>query len=168
MALKETKIDEAVFNPFTSLMKDWALVCVKSGDKINTLTIGWGGFGVLWQKYVATIYIRPCRYSKKLIDEADCFSITFLPEQYRDVLLYCGRASGRDEDKIKGSGLTLDFKDGVPYFREGSRVFFAKKIYSDVFREENFADGSLAKRIYPEKDFHSLYLAEITSILEDR
>lgn len=166
MALKQVKTEDIVFNPFTSLMKEWALVTVRSGERINTLTIGWGGFGVLWQRYIATIYIRPCRYSKELLDNADSFSITFLPDTYRDALLYCGKVSGRDEDKIKGCGLTLDYRDGVPYFKEGKRVFFAKKIYSDVFREENFADSSISDSIYPEKDYHTMYLAEITAILE--
>lgn len=162
---REGKIEDLYLNPFTSLMKDWALVTVESEGEVNTLTIGWGGFGVLWQKYVATIYIRPCRYSKGLIDKADKFSITFLPDGYRDTLLYCGRASGRDENKIEKSGLTLDYKNGVPYFKEGKLVLVAKKIYSDEFKTEGFEDISISDKIYPEKDYHAFYIAEIENIL---
>lgn len=164
MSLEEIKIENIEINPFTSLMKDWALVTVKSGDIVNTLTIGWGGFGVLWQKYVATIYIRPCRYSRELLDKADSFSITFLPEDYRKTLLYLGQVSGKDENKIEKSGLTLAYKDGVPYFEEGKLVFIARKIYQDTFKKENFIDHSIAEKIYPEEDFHYFYLAQIESV----
>lgn len=166
MALQEIKIEEVQMNPFASLMKEWALVTVKQGDKINTLTIGWGGFGVLWQKYVATIYIRPCRYSKELLDRADGFSITFLPEKYRKTLMYLGTASGREEDKIAKSGLTLEFEDGIPYFKEGKLVYITRKIYEDAFHEEQFTDKSIAQKIYPQKDFHAFYLAEIIKVVK--
>lgn len=163
--MKKGNVNDFNLNPFNSLFKDWALVTVESEGKVNTLTIGWGGFGVLWQKNVATIYIRPNRYSKGLIDKADKFSITFLPDGYRNTLLYCGQASGRDEDKIAKSGLTLEYEDGVPYFSEGKLVIVAKKIYSDAFRYEGFEDKSLSDKIYPEKDYHAIYIAEIEQIL---
>ena len=37
--------------------KDWMLVC--AGD--NAMTASWGGMGVLWNKPVAFVFIRPQR-----------------------------------------------------------------------------------------------------------
>ena len=36
------------------------------GDKVNIITASWGGVGVLWNKRVADIFIRPQRYTKNL------------------------------------------------------------------------------------------------------
>lgn len=84
------------------------------------------------------------------------------------MLLYCGRVSGRDEDKIKGSGLTLEYENGVPYFKEGALSLIVKKIYSDQFKTEGFQDITLSEKIYPEKDYHAIYIAEIEQVLRQQ
>ena len=64
------------------------------------MTISWGGVGVLWGKNVVYVFVRDSRYTKELIDVGDFFSLTFVSDQYRDALNYCGSPSGRNEDKI--------------------------------------------------------------------
>ena len=59
----------------------------------------------MWGKNVAFVVIRPTRYTKEFVDAADTFSLAFLDESYRKTLNYFGTVSGRDEDKIKASGL---------------------------------------------------------------
>ena len=61
----------------------------------------------MWGKPVATAYIRPQRHTKTFLDREDYFTLSFLPEQYRKELSYCGSVSGRDEDKIAHCGFTL-------------------------------------------------------------
>lgn len=61
-------IDTMEFNPFESFGKDWALVSAGSRQKANTMTVSWGGVGVLWGKNVAFIFVRDSRYTKELID----------------------------------------------------------------------------------------------------
>ena len=53
----EITVSDLSFNPFTRLNKDWALVTVTDPDtgKVNTMTVSWGGVGVLWKKNVVTI-----------------------------------------------------------------------------------------------------------------
>ena len=55
-------------NTFTQIGKDFMLITAKKGDKINTMTASWGGLGVLWNKNVAYIVVRPQRYTKEFID----------------------------------------------------------------------------------------------------
>lgn len=105
-------MDVLEFNPFTKIGKDWALVTAGTKEKANPMTVSWGGVGVLWGKNVAFIFIRDSRYTKELLDENEFFSLTFLSEQYRDALNYCGSHSGRNEDKFKGAGLTPAFRHG--------------------------------------------------------
>ena len=39
---------------------------IKKGDKVNIMTASWEGVGVLWNKRVADIFIKPQRYTKNL------------------------------------------------------------------------------------------------------
>lgn len=120
-------MDVLEFNPFTKIGKDWALVTAGTKEKANPMTVSWGGVGVLWGKNVAFIFIRDSRYTKELLDENEFFSLTFLSEQYRDALNYCGSHSGRNEDKFKGAGLTPAFRHGIPYVDEGNFVLICEK-----------------------------------------
>ena len=40
--------DLVEFNPFTKIGKEWALVTAGSREKANTMTVSWGGVGVLF------------------------------------------------------------------------------------------------------------------------
>ena len=51
-------IDQLEFNPFEKIGTEWALVSAGSKQKANTMTISWGGVGVLWGKNVAFLFIR--------------------------------------------------------------------------------------------------------------
>ena len=82
------------YNIFNLIGKDWMLITAGTGQEINTMTASFGGFGVLFFKNVAHIYVRPERYTYEFIEKSDTFSLTFFDEQYKDVLRYCGKASG--------------------------------------------------------------------------
>lgn len=104
-------------DPF-SLFADGGLTVVEANGQIDPMSIGWGSLGILWNKIVATVYIHATRYSKILFDRADRFSICFFDEPYASpTIRYCGSVSLRDEDKVKGSGLSLIYLDGVPVLR---------------------------------------------------
>ena len=81
--------DMMEFDPFTKIGKEWALLTAGSKDKANTMTISWGGVGILWGKNVAFVFVRDSRYTKELIDKNEFFSLSFLSEKYRAALNYC-------------------------------------------------------------------------------
>jgi flavin reductase (DIM6/NTAB) family NADH-FMN oxidoreductase RutF len=99
------------------------------------------------------------------VDAAQRLSICTLPESMRDKLNYLGTVSGRDEDKIKKAGLTVLHENGVPYFAEATRVFICRKMYAKPFDGAAFVDTALRDAVYPEKDYHTLYTAEVEKIL---
>ena len=43
--------------------KKWALLTAGKEDSFNTMTISWGGLGTIWNKPVATVYVRSLGYS---------------------------------------------------------------------------------------------------------
>lgn len=158
--------DMIEFDPFTKIGKEWALLTAGSKDKANTMTISWGGVGVLWGKNVAFVFVRDSRYTKELIDKNEFFSLSFLSEKYRDALNYCGSHSGRDEeDKISAAGLTLTSRHSIPFIDEGNMVLLCEKMSATRLTEDSFLMPEIAKKWYTDHDMHTMYIAEIIDIL---
>ncbi len=152
-------------NPFQLIGKDWMLVTAGNSEKVNTMTASWGGLGVMYGKNVAFVVIRPQRYTKEFVDREDTFSLSFFDKEYRKVLNYLGTVSGRDEDKISKSGLTVVDFEGTPYFDEANLVLICKKLFRQPLNTDNLLDEKLVNTWYPNKDYHTLYIAEVTKIL---
>lgn len=163
--MKEIKAEELQKNPFSMIGKEWMLVTAEKDGRVNMMTASWGGVGVMWGKNVAFIVIRPQRFTKGLVDAAETLSLSFLSEEYRDVLNYAGTASGRDEDKVKKSGLTVSHEGDAPYFDQAQTVLFCRKLYRQNLDPAGFYDGGLDQKWYPGKDYHTLYIAEIEKVL---
>ena len=132
---REITPKEYAGSPFSEIGAGWMLITAGNREKCNTMTASWGGMGVLWGKNVVFAFIRESRYTKEFADREERLSLTFPPEQYRKAMQYLGTVSGRDEDKIAKSGLTLAFDGDTPYFEEGERVFICRKIRSVSLRE---------------------------------
>ena len=164
-SFKQIKPEELNKSPFQLIGTDWMLITAEKDNKVNTMTASWGGLGVMWNKNVAYIAIRPHRYTKQFVDNSDTFSLTFFNEKFRDQLGYLGTVSGRDEDKITNSGLTIVHTDNTPYFEEANYVLICKKLYAQDFNSESFISKETEKESYPEKDYHTFYIAEVTKIL---
>ena len=47
------------------------LITAGTKEKCNTMTASWGGLGVLWGGPVATVYIRPQRYTMEFVEGSD-------------------------------------------------------------------------------------------------
>jgi len=157
--------DELQENAFSLIGKEWLLITAKNGDKANTMTAAWGGIGILWGKPVAYIFIRPQRYTKEFVDASEHLSLSFLGDGYRQELGYLGKVSGRDEDKIAKSGLTLAEVDGIPCFEEARLVLLGRKLYRQELKPECFVDREQIPKWYQEKDYHTMYVMEIEKVL---
>lgn len=162
---KEIKPKEFNYSPFKLIGEDWMLITAEKDGKVNTMTASWGGLGVMWNKNVAYIVIRPQRYTKEFVDSADSFSLTFFDDSFREILSYLGTKSGRDEDKIKKSNLTVVHDNNIPYFEEASIAIFCKKLFAQEYKPESFIDLEINKKCYPNSDHHTLYIGEVTKIL---
>ena len=56
-------------NVFSLIGSDWLLVTGGDREKFNSMTVSWGGMGVLWNKNVAFIFIRRTRYTLEFIEK---------------------------------------------------------------------------------------------------
>ena len=165
MSFKEWKPEELQKNPFTMIGKEWMLVTARKDEKIKTMTASWGGVGVMWGKNVAFVVIRPQRYTKEFIDASETFSLSVLDESFRKTYSYLGSVSGRDEDKIARSGLTVADAETTPYFEEANTVLICRKLYAQEYRPDCFLDEQPDLKWYPNKDYHTMYIAEIEKVL---
>ena len=120
----------------------------------------------MWGKNVAYVVIRPQRYTKEFIDASATLSLSVLPEEYRRTLSYLGTVSGRDEDKIAKAELTVKYDGETPYFDESNLVFICEKLFAQPYDPNSFIDKTLIEKNYPNEDYHTLYICEITKVLE--
>lgn len=164
------KIDIKDFIPDSFGLKNkWMLVTASKPDgTVNTMTASWGGYGVMWNKEVVFVVIRPQRYTREFVEGTESFSLTFFDKKHLKDLSYLGKVSGRDEDKISKAGLNIAFDKNIPYFMEAETAIFVKKLFVQRIQEDAFLEKDIIDRWYPEKDFHYLYIAEVTNILKKK
>ena len=163
---REISPEELSESTFKLIGKDWMLITIKDDQKesgANAMTASWGGLGVLWNTPVATVYIRPQRYSYSLAENCDELSLCFPDEHFRKALGYCGTKSGRNEDKIKACGLATEEIDGVPVISDSRVIMLCKKLYADDLKESSFIDKEHLSHY--DGDFHRFYILEIKKIL---
>jgi flavin reductase (DIM6/NTAB) family NADH-FMN oxidoreductase RutF len=162
---KEIRPEQVADNAFKLIGKDWMLVTAATKELFNTMTAAWGGLGILWEKQICFSAIRPTRYTYEFMEKSDIYTLSFLEEQFRDILTYCGTKSGRDVNKVAETGLTPAFSHGSVYFAEARLVLVCRKIYYQDIQPDHFLDSQIAG-FYPLKDYHRLYVGEITACLE--
>lgn len=161
---KEISCEEVQGNVFTKIGKEWMLISAGSEGNVNAMTASWGGMGVLWNKNVVYIFVRPQRHTKTLIDAYDHFAISFYAEDKRAMLAYMGKASGKEEDKIAHEQLHV-IQDHAPYFEEAKEVLICRKLFAQELDPESFIDKQIDHTCYPQKDYHILYVGEIEKVL---
>ncbi|MDH4162223.1 MAG: flavin reductase [Nitrospirota bacterium] len=164
MAFTEIKTSELKDNPFTLIGSDWMLITAGSLENFNTMTASWGGLGVLWERKVSYIFIRPNRYTYEFVERSPLFSLSFFEESQRKTLQYCGTHSGRNTDKVKEAGLTPVHDGGLVYFSEARLVLGCRKVYFQDVDPGKFLDPAI-NSMYPQKDYHRMYVGEIVKCL---
>lgn len=149
-------------------LKTGALLMTKDGEKVNAMSIGWGCIGIEWNKPVFVIYVRESRYSKELLDANPNFTISVpMGGDVKQIIKVCGTKSGRDVDKVRELGLTLEEPsvNGVPGVKElpltvECRVVFRKQ------QEPDTIDPAIMQGHYSgalEGNFHTAYYGEIVA-----
>ncbi len=158
----ELPVNQVKGNVFDMLNDEWMLITSGTIESYNTMTASWGSFGILWNKPIAIIFIRPHRYTFEFVENNQIFTLSFFGKEHRDILNFCGQHSGRKVDKVKETGLVpYILPSGAITFEQARLIFECKKLYADNLKSENFIDKQIIPRLYPDKDFHKMYIGEI-------
>lgn len=154
-----------------------ALVTAKADGQVNPMTIGWGTLGVQWGKPIFIVFVRQSRHTKTLLDKNGEFTIN-VPLKGTDrkaALGFCGSKSGRDVDKIKELGLTLEEpeKISVPGIKEFPITLECRVVYKQD-QDLRALDEDKCLRYYApgtanDGDYHTAYYGEVLAayIIED-
>jgi flavin reductase (DIM6/NTAB) family NADH-FMN oxidoreductase RutF len=147
--------------------RQWLVLTCGDFDSgmFNSMTVGWGSFGIMWNMPFAQVVVRPGRHTYEFMERYDTFTLCALGKKYRDALQILGSRSGRDGDKISDAGLTPIPSGHVaaPGFAEAQLIIELRKIYWDDFKPAHFLDPSIEEN-YPKKDYHRMYFGEILAI----
>lgn len=155
-------------NPAQLIGHQWMLITAGTPEHFNTMTASWGGLGFLWNRPVAFVFVRPNRYTRPFIDEQASFTLSFMPEKYRQDLVFCGRHSGRDTDKMAATGLRpLITPGGLVAMQDADLVLECRKMMVSTMQQADFLDWSEVSPLFYAEDnpLHLVYICEITSTL---
>ncbi len=149
-----------------NILNNWILISAGNLTKYNMMTASWATFGILWNKPIAQVFIRPSRYTYDFIDENEFFSICFFNDSYKDILALLGSKSGKNFNKMKIQGLNpIDYENKTIYFEQSEQVLILKKIYKTKF-DGNDIDKDVKSLFYPDnKDFHFIFYGQIVNYL---
>jgi flavin reductase (DIM6/NTAB) family NADH-FMN oxidoreductase RutF len=148
-------------------IKEGAFLTVKSGDALNTMTIGWATFGVVWSKPIIMVAVRSTRHTFGIIEAAKDFTVTIPAGDMHKETGYCGSKSGRDVDKFKMCNLETSTSCQVasPIIKARGRHYECKIIYKSAMDPVKL-DKRYDLSLYPKKDYHTLYFGEILACYE--
>ncbi|MCK5804796.1 MAG: flavin reductase family protein [Lentisphaeria bacterium] len=156
--VKATKVLDEVMEQ----LPKGAFLTVKYGNRLNTMTIGWGTVGIVWSVPVFTVGVRTSRHTYNLIEAAPDFTVTVPSDSScRKALAFCGSKSGKAVDKIKECELeTLAGEQtatpvlAVPGIHFECRIVLRTPMTPDIM-------APALMEYYPSEDYHSLYYGEI-------
>ncbi|MCT4614944.1 MAG: flavin reductase [Marinifilaceae bacterium] len=148
-----------------AMIHDWMLVGAGTTKDYNMMTASWGNMGWLWEKPISTIYVRPQRHTHNYTEKNDYYTLCFFDKKDKDILLKMGTVSGSNFDKMNYDKLTaIETDNGSIAFEEANLIIECKKIYKSLLKEDEFIDQSIPSKIYPTKDYHTVYIGEIINV----
>ena len=151
---------------FEQFDKKWALLTAGTENSFNTMTISWGGMGTLWNKPVVSVYVRTSRYTHDFMDKNEYFTVSFYPEQYKQILGILGSKSGRDIDKMKESGLTPVPVSGSMSFKEAGITIVCRKLMKQRLEVKEIPED-IAKALYEGDAPHDMFIGEVVEIIRN-
>lgn len=151
------------------------LLTTKAGDKVNTMTIGWGMLGMEWGKPIFVTVVRESRFTKELLLQNPEFTINMPIGEYdKQIIGVCGSKSGRDMDKVKELNLTLEDSEviSVPGIKELPLTLECKVVYKQVqdvalmpeeYRESFYPQTTPSDDPMANRDYHIAFYGEIVN-----
>lgn len=166
--MKTIDFTELQANAAQLIGKQWMLISAGAPDNFNCMTASWGGLGFLWNRPVAFIFVRPNRHTIKFIENNSHLALSFMPEPYRQDLVFCGRNSGRDVDKMANTSLRpMALPSGATAFEDADVILDCRKMFKMDLPQSGFADwAEVSPAFYADDNpLHTLYICEIADTL---
>ncbi len=167
MEIKKINPEQLKDNVFDLIDNRWFLLSAGTTSDFNTMTASWGGMGILWHKQVIFAFVRPQRYTYEFMEKNNIFTLSFFDDKYKEALQFCGHNSGRTHDKMKETGLVpIASPHNSVFYTQASLMMECKKIYYSDIDPAHFLLSETDAKIYPNKDYHRMYIGEILTCFE--
>ncbi|MFW5912339.1 MAG: flavin reductase family protein [Candidatus Hadarchaeota archaeon] len=170
--MKKTSLDEAIEKKYPEKV---ALIVTKSKEgKINVMPAGWFMFTSHEPRMIA-VSVGLKRHTHKLLNQGDEFVVTFPSRQQKKDLLYCGKNSGADVDKISETDLKTvpSAKLETPLIDESVACFECLKKNSTKTGDHTIFSGEIVaahiserEKIYTMENWHKKGIEGFKTISE--
>lgn len=148
---------------FLKKLPQGAFLTVKDGEKVNTMTIGWGSIGYMWRRPIIMVAVRYSRYTYNLIENAGEFSVS-IPrhDQFKKTLAEVGTRSGRDIDKFTEFNLPISpgKKINSPTIDQCGLIYECRTVYRQPLNPDTLS-AEIKETFYRDNDYHVLFFGEI-------
>jgi flavin reductase (DIM6/NTAB) family NADH-FMN oxidoreductase RutF len=148
-------------------IKKGAFLTVRAGSgALNTMTIGWASIGFVWRKPIFMVAVRNSRHTFGIIEKAADFTVSVPSKGMEEEVMFCGTKSGRDVDKFKACNLEVTDaqRTDSPIISVPGLHFECKIVFKAPMDPANL--DAVYEKLYPEKDYHTLYFGEILDCYE--
>ncbi|OGI05140.1 MAG: flavin reductase [Candidatus Melainabacteria bacterium GWF2_32_7] len=162
--MKEIQFNQLSKEMLDQLMKGAFLTVKDNNGNLNTMTIAWGSLGYMWRRPIFMVMVRYSRYTHKLIENTNEFTVSFpLSDQLKKELGVCGTKSGREINKFEVCNLTPEKaqKISTPIIGECDLHLECKIVYKHPLNSQFIMSGEIEEIYGAEKDYHVLYYGEI-------
>lgn len=151
------------------------LLTTQADGKVNSMVIGWGTIGVLWNEPVFVCFVRTSRFTHEQLEKNPRFTVNVQKEDRlrEDIFKLCGFESGRDHDKPAELGLTLveGERVDVPAIAEAPITLECEAFYKQDMDIAGFPE-EIRTRFYrtndgtasePQHTIHTMYFGRIVA-----
>jgi flavin reductase (DIM6/NTAB) family NADH-FMN oxidoreductase RutF len=150
-----------------------AVLTSGSEQDYNSMVIGWGGWGTLFEKPATWCFLRANRYTLEYIKKTKTYTISYFDKTYNDQVMFLGSKTGRGTDKMKENMLTaIKIPSGNMAYKEARLIVecsltelttVSPKDFYTKYGQDFINDG------YKEaKDYHKMVFGEIVNVWKQK
>lgn len=146
-----------------------ALLTVGDLDEFTTMPVKWGTIGMVWDKPVVTVFVGPSQYIYREMDWTDYFTLSFYPEEYKEILASIGPENGSDEKALRALGLsTMEACESVSFY-DADVTFLCRKTFQQRLGQASAASSAPIVRSYHlgEKGY-DMFIGEVVVIFRSQ
>ena len=166
---KQISPEEISDNVFALVGKVFPVITAGKEDHYNSMTCSGGGLGMLFMKPTTWCILRADRYTLKLIQKEQTYTMSYFPNEYKKQILFLGSKSGRDSEKMKEVELTsVKTPSGDISFKEARLIIECKLTQVTTANPNDFytkEDKDAINEAFKEASVYRKYvLGEITHV----
>jgi flavin reductase (DIM6/NTAB) family NADH-FMN oxidoreductase RutF len=113
------------------------------------------------------IAVRDSRHTFTIIEKAADYTVSVPTVPMGEEIMFCGTKSGRDVNKFEALNLkTKASREVESPIIDTAGIHFECRIIFKSAMDPLFLDAEYDRKLYPDKDYHTLYFGEIKACYE--